>query len=138
MRPIFPLALAGLLTACNPAAESPPFDGDGSDGPGFTGGTLWVCDTGEAIRTQTRGGAIAIALDDGTDLDLPLIDGPGRGTTYAADGWVWVDRGGGAILTQQGGQSNCAPATQAEFDEALERRRALPPGPPVAGFDPEA
>ena len=138
MRNLIPLAVITPLLACSPVTDEIAFEDAETPGAAFVGGTTYVCDTGEAIRTQSRGASIVIALDNGNALTLPRVSGFGAGTTYAADGWVWVVRGESAILTQQGGQSNCDVASQEEYDAAFERRQALPPGPPVAGFNPNA
>ena len=97
MRRALPLV---LLAACAPVAEETPTP------VAFAGGTAWRCDDGQSIRTQQNGDRLGLVLGDGTPLDLPAVQTP-AGLRYAADGWVWFRRGDGAILTQQGGQTNC-------------------------------
>ncbi|MBM2576804.1 MliC family protein [Jannaschia sp. Os4] len=98
MKRILPLL---LLVACAPAPEQ-----EEVVPVAFAGGTPFLCDDGQTIRTQLRGDRLGLVLGDGTPLDLPAVQTP-AGLRYAADGWVWFRRGDNAILTQQGGQVNC-------------------------------
>jgi membrane-bound inhibitor of C-type lysozyme len=97
-----------ILAACVPAVP-PNLAAPQVDPIPVTQGSLafYACDDGQTIGTRLAPGRVALTLGDGTPLDLPLIQTPG-GPRYAADGWIWFTDGDRAILTQQGGQTNCA------------------------------
>jgi hypothetical protein len=96
-----------VLAACVPAPPSNIAAPDVAPIPVPTGAlAFYGCDDGQTIGKRLGARSVALTLGDGTPLDLPLIQTPG-GPRYAADGWIWFTDGDSAILTQQGGQTNC-------------------------------
>ena len=75
-------------------------------GPAPSGGTPYLCDTGERIAVAYRGRSAVVNLPDGRSRTLPAVESA-SGARYAEPGLVWFVEGPSGILTDRGGQAQC-------------------------------